>query len=162
MELRAPTAEDETAILALNQRHVAETSPLSAASWRDLTSTGFRARAAVDGGALLGFVLALHEDSVCDGPNFGWFRRRYPAFVYVDRVIVDAAHRQRGVARALYNDLIDAARAAGKPLVCCEVNFDPPNPASDLFHASMGFAEVGRAFLDGSGKTVRYLTRRVD
>lgn len=47
------------------------------------------------------------------------------------------------------------------PVVCCDVNLDPPNPASDSFHAGFGFAEVGRARL-ASGKQVRYLVRHAD
>jgi predicted GNAT superfamily acetyltransferase len=35
----------------------------------------------------------------------------------------------------------------------------PPNPASDAFHAALGFAEVGSARLFDGMKTVRYLAR---
>jgi uncharacterized protein len=34
---------------------------------------------------------------------------------------------------------------------------DPPNLASDRFHAAFGFADVGGALLAERGKTVRYL-----
>ena len=43
------------------------------------------------------------------------------------------------------------------PILCCEVNIDPPNPVSDAFHAFFGFVEVGWAFLPDRGKSVRYL-----
>jgi hypothetical protein len=43
--------------------------------------------------------------------------------------------------------------------VVCEVNSDPPNPASDAFHAAMEFSEVGRAAIHHGSKTVRYLAR---
>jgi uncharacterized protein len=43
--------------------------------------------------------------------------------------------------------------------VVCEVNISPPNPASDAFHAALGFAEVGSASVYGESKTVRYLSR---
>ena len=49
-------------------------------------------------------------------------------------------------------------RAAGHARVVCEVNSDPPNPASDAFHAALGFAEVGQAVLATQGKVVRYLS----
>ncbi len=156
--LRAPTVEDEPSIIALNQRNVVETAPLTPALWRALAATAFRVRVACTDGTLQGFLLALDETSACDGPNFGWFRARFARFVYIDRVIVSEAWRGRGVARALYRDLIEAARASGRRLLCCEVNVDPPNPASDGFHAAMGFSEVGRARLRDRGKTVRYLT----
>jgi predicted GNAT superfamily acetyltransferase len=45
--------------------------------------------------------------------------------------------------------------------IVCEVNLDPPNPASDAFHAALGFAEVGTAVIDNGDKTVRYLSRRL-
>jgi uncharacterized protein len=45
--------------------------------------------------------------------------------------------------------------------VGCEINLLPPNPASDAFHARMGFVEVGAAQL-ANGKTVRYLERALD
>jgi predicted GNAT superfamily acetyltransferase len=43
-------------------------------------------------------------------------------------------------------------------MICCEVNLDPPNPASDAFHASLGFHEIGSAAMS-NGKVVRYLTK---
>jgi hypothetical protein len=45
--------------------------------------------------------------------------------------------------------------------VVCEVNADPPNPASDAFHAALGFAAVGSAANHGGGKTVRYFCREL-
>lgn len=47
-------------------------------------------------------------------------------------------------------------------MVCCEVNSDPPNPASDAFHARLGFAEVGAAAIHGGAKSVRYLARPLE
>ncbi len=67
--------------------------------------------------------------------------------------------RKRGLANRLYDDLFRAAAAAGHERVVCEVNSDPPNPASDAFHAALGFGEVGRAGIHGGAKTVRYLAR---
>jgi predicted GNAT superfamily acetyltransferase len=89
-------------------------------------------------------------------------RRRYRRFVYVDRVVVAPAVRGRGYARLLYADLFDRAGRAGHDIVVCEVNSDPPNPASDAFHAAQGFAEVGRAAIHQGSKTVRYLARAID
>jgi uncharacterized protein len=41
------------------------------------------------------------------------------------------------------------------------VNSDPPNPASDAFHAALGFEVVGEAAIHDGAKTVRYLARRL-
>ena len=56
---------------------------------------------------------------------------------------------------------MERGQAVGVPLLCCEVNAEPPNPASDAFHRAMGFAPVGEAFLADRGKTVRYFERRL-
>ncbi len=51
------------------------------------------------------------------------------------------------------------ARQAGQTRVVCEVNLDPPNPASDAFHANMGFVEIGQAAIHNGAKTVRYFEK---
>ncbi len=103
--------------------------------------------------------MAFDQDADYDSPNYLWFRARYPRFVYVDRIVVAPAMRQRGLANRLYEDLFQAAIAAGHDRVVCEVHSDPPNPASDAFHAALGFTEVGHAEIQGGAKTVRYLAR---
>ena len=152
--LRTPTAADAAALLALNNAHAVELSELTAAGLARLFAAAFRVRMAEEGAALL---VAFDQDAEYDSPNFLWFRGRYPRFVYVDRVVVAAMARGRGLARALYADLFAAARAVGHAYIVCEVNSDPPNPASDAFHAALGFVEVGRARLPDRGKAVRYL-----
>jgi predicted GNAT superfamily acetyltransferase len=70
--------------------------------------------------------------------------------------------RGRGLARRLYLDLFERATRGGHICVVCEVNSEPPNPASDAFHAALGFAEVGSASIHNGSKTVRYLLRPLD
>jgi len=91
-------------------------------------------------------------------PNFLWFGARYPRFVYVDRIVVASSARGRGCARRLYRDLFQHAAEAGHERVVCEVNSNPPNPASDAFHAALGFVEVGTASVYDGSRTVRYLS----
>jgi hypothetical protein len=105
------------------------------------------------------FLLAFDQAASYDSPNYMWFRQRYTRFVYVDRVVVAPLMRGRGYARLLYTDLFEQARRAAHQLVVCEVNSDPPNQASDAFHAAFEFDEVGRATIHQGSKTVRYLTR---
>ena len=155
-DLRPPGEADRAGLLALNNAHAVELSLLSAESLRGLLGGAFHARVAGEGAALL---VAFDQDGDYDSPNFLWFRDRYPRFVYVDRIAVDPSARGRGHARRLYEDLFSAARAAGHTVVVCEVNADPPNPASDAFHAALGFAEVGSAAIHGGKKTVRYFAR---
>ncbi|MCB1489511.1 MAG: GNAT family N-acetyltransferase [Bauldia sp.] len=147
---------DEAALLALNNAHARETSLLAPEKWRAMVAGAFAATCVPDGAA---FLIAFDETGDYDSPNFLWFRPRYPRFVYVDRIVVAEGQRGRGLASALYGDLFRKATAADHAVVVCEVNAVPPNPASDAFHARLGFSEVGRADLAGAAKTVRYLAR---
>ncbi len=150
---RAPGLRD--ALLQLNNESAAETSFLDAARFEHLVAQAF---VALHVPAAQAILIALDQDAAYDSPNFAWFADRYDRFVYVDRIVVASSARGRGLARALYEQLFDIAQAAGHTRVTCEVNADPPNPASDAFHGAMGFREVGRAQLK-NGKTVRYFER---
>jgi predicted GNAT superfamily acetyltransferase len=105
------------------------------------------------------FLLAFDEVADYDSENFLWFRARYERFVYVDRVAVSPCARGRGYARLLYEALFARAAAAGHERIVCEVNAEPPNPASDAFHARLGFMEAGQARIANGAKTVRYFVR---
>lgn len=151
----APLSEaDLDWALALNRAHETELSPLDREGLARLIGEAVYARGLEGGAMLIAFAPAADYDS----PNFLWFRDRYDSFVYVDRIVVADTHRRRGLAAALYEDLFAEARAAGAERVVCEVNADPPNPASDAFHARLGFVEVGDQTLP-NGKTVRYYAR---
>ena len=145
------------ALLALNNAHAVELSFADAARLRRLIGAAFVAERVGLADALL---IAFDQSAEYDSPNFLWFRVRYPRFVYVDRVVTAQAARGRGLARMLYDDLIARARSAGHERIVCEVNADPPNPASDAFHRSFGFVPVGTAPLE-NGKTVSYLELRL-
>ena len=149
---------DEAAILVLNNQHAAELSWLEPQRLSFLIGEAFYTRRI---GRLEAFIMCFDQDARYDSPNFLWFRERYPRFVYVDRVVVSAEARGRGHARRIYQDLFEHARSAGHKVVTCEVNADPPNPASDAFHAALGFAEVGDALIHGGKKSVRYYARPI-
>jgi predicted GNAT superfamily acetyltransferase len=145
-------------LLALNAANETETSPLTPATLQQLlTSSWHLGLAGTDGQD--GFLIALDDGSDHPGLNFQWFKARLARFVYIDRVIVSAAVRGQGIARTLYDELFRRAAAEGVPMIGCEINNLPPNPASDAFHARLGFAEIGRAALPCGEKRVRYLGR---
>jgi predicted GNAT superfamily acetyltransferase len=143
-------------LLSLNNAFAAELSFLTPEKAALLVARSFMAARVGEADALL---LAFDQDATYTNPNFQWFKDRFPRFVYVDRVVVAPAARGRGLARMLYLALF--ARAAGHDRVVCEINLDPPNTASDAFHAALGFEPVGGAALPDTGKTVRYFSRVV-
>jgi predicted GNAT superfamily acetyltransferase len=145
-------------LLALNNAHASELSWLEPDHLVRLVASSWLALRI---GNVAGFLLAFDQDADYDAGHFLWFRARHARFVYIDRVVVAAAARGRGHARRMYNTVFRLASDAGHDRVVCEVNLAPPNPASDAFHAALGFAEVGTAVIDGGDKTVRYLLRRL-
>jgi len=163
IEILDPDFRDTSAMLQLNNEHAQETSLLNLESFNALLGSAFFARG-VDRGAKA-FLIALAHSASYDNPNFAWFQARFAArqksFVYIDRIIVSHALRGKGIARSMYNELFAAAAEAGIHSVVCEVNIDPPNPASAAFHASMGFTKVGEAAIHGGTKTVGYLEKKL-
>jgi predicted GNAT superfamily acetyltransferase len=147
--------EDYPAILALNDTNVWATSPLDFAALGVLIGQASYARGISE--PPQAFLIAMDETSSYESVNYLWFRERHARFLYIDRIVVDEAARGNGLGRALYADLIAFAQDSGCDRLCCEVNFDPPNPASDAFHAAHGFVETGRATIYDGVKTVRYL-----
>jgi predicted GNAT superfamily acetyltransferase len=144
-------------LLKLNNDNARETSQLTADRFDSMIQSACVATLIEPA---LAFMLAFDQDDKYDGGHFQWFRQRLERFLYIDRVIVAATHRRHGLGRLLYEDLIGRAGQSGCPLIACEVNFQPPNPISDAFHARFGFVEIGRATMDGGAKGVRYLVRR--
>jgi uncharacterized protein len=158
IEAISSTSEGLEPLLALNNAHAADLSWLALDEFRQLIATGFRVTRLNQADALM---IALDQTADYASPNFHWFRERYPRFVYVDRVVVAETARGLGAGRALYEDLFEAARDAGHTVVTCEVNLDPPNLASDAFHARLGFGRVGEAAIHGGKKRVSYYAREL-
>ena len=152
-------AAREQELRALNNANASQTSYLTPGRWDELIAQAFAADCINPPASLL---IAFDQDADYDSPNFLWFRHRLDRFVYVDRIVVGDDHRGRGLARRLYQGLFQKAVAAGHEAVVCEVNLVPPNPASDAFHARLGFAEMGRATLPGSAEQVRYFIRQLN
>jgi predicted GNAT superfamily acetyltransferase len=153
-QLRDAVAADFPRILALNDAEAAQTSAMDLARLQALAALASHHRVAVVDGAVAAFLLAMDAGAAYANENFGWFAARLPRFVYVDRIVVDAAFAGRGIGGALYRDLFARARARGIPTVACEYNLEPPNPASRAFHDRFGFREAGRQRVAGGSKLV--------
>lgn len=141
--LRPITPADHPRVLTWNHEHVELLSEMdedrlvTLLGWTDLGSV------VVDGGRDVGFVLTFPSGTAYDSENYRWFGARYPAFYYLDRIVVDPAVRRTGVGSRLYDEIEERARALA-PVMCLEVNLDPPNEPSLAFHRRRGFVEVGQ------------------
>ena len=106
------------------------------------------------GNEVVAFLLAFREHANYDSVNYRWFDRRYPSFLYIDRVVVAHSIQNNGAGSLLYKRAFSHAVEIGVPILACEFDVDPPNPASERFHAKFGFREVGRQFVAHGNKQV--------
>lgn len=154
MRIRDAQAADFDAILTLNAASVSLLSPLSPERLTDLHAQAALHRVVERDREVIGFLLAFREGADYDSPNYRWFAERYQLFLYVDRVVVADAARGQGVGTLLYRDMFEFAAASAVDLVTCEFDVDPPNPASERFHAGFGFRAVGRQWVADGRKQV--------
>jgi predicted GNAT superfamily acetyltransferase len=161
VRIRDAEFADLGAILSLNEASVALLSPLSPQRLAELHTQAALHRVVEREGAVIGFLLAFREGADYDSPNYLWFAERYPQFLYADRVVVADAARGHGVGTLLYRDMFEFAAVSAVNLVTCEFDIDPPNPASEQFHARFGFREVGRQWVADGRKQVSLQVARV-
>jgi len=154
MRTRAARAEDFDAIVELNEESLRFLSPLDRPRLAHLDSEAALHQVMELDGRILAFVLVFREGADYDSINYRWFVDRYPKFLYVDRVVVAARAQGRGFGRLLYERVFEHAKTQGVPLVTCEFDVDPPNPASARFHAGFGFSEIGRQRVANGSKWV--------
>ncbi|MEO8223838.1 MAG: GNAT family N-acetyltransferase [Gammaproteobacteria bacterium] len=154
MHIRPARHDDFPAILALNAESVRFLSPLTLPRLQALHEQAAVHAVIEDEGSVTAFVLALREGAEYDSVNYQWFGARYPHFLYIDRVVVSEDYQGRGAGTLLYEQVFERARLIGTPVVACEFDVDPPNPASERFHAKLGFLEVGRQAVAGGQKEV--------
>jgi predicted GNAT superfamily acetyltransferase len=141
-------------ILGLNEESVRFLSPLTPARLERLHQQAACHRVVEREGRVAAFLLALREGSAYDSPNYQWFAGHYDKFLYVDRIVVAAAHRGQGLGHRLYTDLFAFARRTGARRVTCEFDSYPPNEASRRFHEHYGFKEVGTQSVAAGTKQV--------
>ena len=122
-------------------------------------------RLVVDDGAAAGFVLGMPPGLAYQSENYLYFsaraREQGSTFVYVDRIVLAAHLRGRGLGPKLYGAVFAEARRVGATEVLCEVNLEPPNPGSLAFHTRLGFVEVGRQSTKGGANVVALLAAAV-
>ena len=135
---------DFAAILALNLESEHFLSPLTPSKLSRLAQEAAVFQVATVGDLIAGFLLVFGPQADYDSPNFLWFKERYRDFFYVDRIVISEKFRGYHLASGFYERLETHAAAQRVGHVVCEVNIEPPNPASLRFHEKRGFVEVGR------------------
>ena len=152
---------DYAHIVELNQREVQQTSPMDLQRTGQLDELSAYHRVCIAGSSIVAFLLVMSSDSRYQNDNFNWFAERYSRYLYIDRIVVDEAAKGQGVGQTMYQDVFSFARRTEYPVITCEVNTQPANPASLRFHQRMGFTELGQRHIDAGQKTVVMLAAPV-
>jgi predicted GNAT superfamily acetyltransferase len=162
LQIRDVTADDLPAVLSLNDGAVPHVSQvdIDQMHWFANNVHYFRVAEGVTGDEshIVGFLIGMVPGIDYQSPNYQWFCGNYPAFIYVDRVVVGEAARKTGLGTRFYEDF--AAHAPnGTEVMTCEVNIRPSNEPSMQFHRRRGFRQVGSQTTDGGQKEVAFLEK---
>ena len=152
--IRDAGASDFEAIVRLNRESEKFLSPMDSARLRRLHAQCAYCRVVEEQAGVTAFLLAFREGADYDSENYRWFADRYPSFLYIDRVVVDASRQGAGLGAKLYEDLFAFGRAQGAPSITCEFDVEPPNEVSRRFHERFGFREVGTQRVTSGNKRV--------
>lgn len=161
IRIRKPDADDFDYLMVLNESAVPEVNGLDGPALEKLLAMAPYCRVVEQDGEDSGFLLGLEAGADYASVNYRFFSARYEAFAYVDRVVIDAANRGRGLGTALYDDFEAWARERGAPRIACEVNLRPPNEPSRTFHLARGFEEIGTQETEGGSKTVTLMVKEL-
>ncbi len=157
MKIDDVTAKSFAAVLQLNEDFVPHVSSIGREDVQWFAEHAAYFRTVEIDKRLAGFLIGLRPGTSYSSPNYRWFCDNYNDLAYVDRVVVAAWARRRGVAVSLYNDF--ERSQSGVAAMTCEVNVHPPNEGSMLFHERQGFNRVGSQVIDGGKKEVAYLEK---
>jgi predicted GNAT superfamily acetyltransferase len=155
--LRNVTKADWPRLLELNEASVEQLSPMDEVMLARFVDAAFSLRVAEQDGSVAGFLLSFRRGAAYRGQVFQHLSQQEEDFAYIDRVVVDAAARGRGIASRLYDDLVATARAAGLPRLLCEAY--KTNEQSLKFHARQRFHVFGDFI--SHGQPVALLERRL-
>ncbi|MCC2603855.1 GNAT family N-acetyltransferase [Planctobacterium marinum] len=141
-------------ILRLNNREVPHVNELDLKTLTILCNEAAFVEVCTDEYAISGVIMGFMKGADNHGFNFNWFCDRFDNFLYIDRIFVSPIYKGKGIGKGLYQQAESFCRKNGIEALCCEVNEEPPNPASHLFHQRCGFEPV-QSVLHPEGKTVQ-------
>jgi predicted GNAT superfamily acetyltransferase len=157
--IRPRSPADDDRVRAINADNVPHVGPLDEDRLSLFAATAPHFDVVEADGEVVGIFVGLVEGSTYASPNYRWFAGRHDRFAYVDRIALEPAVRGLGVADALYGRFERWASETGRPVVCAEVNVEPPNPRSMRFHARRGYVAVAEVAPYGTDERVAMVER---
>ena len=161
LKIRDARTDDLNDLLELNQSNLPHVGSISMPDMAHLHTQAAYFRMAEFEGLTAGFLIVFDPQADYNSLNFQWFKKRYNAFVYIDRIVVAPNSRRKGIAFSLYQDLEHFAAQRNIPIMTCEYNLQPKNEISRQFHQKYGFKEVGIQKTENGKKTVSLQIKQV-
>ena len=152
--IRDATPADYAEIVRMNEESVQYLSPMDLDRLKVLKKESDLLWVTERNGVVEAFIIAFREGAEYDSVNFQWFEHHFDNFLYVDRVVVDIAARGAGLGNLIYDAVFDYARGNSVARITAEIDIEPANPLSLVFHEKYGFKEVGRQEVAGGTKIV--------
>ncbi|MBE1302315.1 MAG: GNAT family N-acetyltransferase [Alteromonadaceae bacterium] len=153
MNLKHIETREIPEMLRLNNNEVPHVNELDEKVLNELINEAAFARVMADEYAIAGFVIGFEKGASYEGYNYNWFSQRLKQFLYIDRIIVNPQYRGKKLGNQLYDAAQSHCVSRHLDNLCCEVNDEPPNPASHAFHLQFGFKKL-ESILHPAGKTV--------
>ena len=160
--IRPRTPSDDDRIRTVNAANVPEVGPLDEDRLDLFAATAAHFDVVELDGEVVGLFVGLGEGSAYASPNYRWFADRHERFAYVDRIALEPGARGIGIADELYGRFEAWADRTGRPVVCAEVNVEPPNPRSMRFHERRGYAAVAEVAPYDTEERVAMVEKRLD
>ena len=157
--IRKAEEKDYPFILRVNEENVEVLSPMDEAKLKGFAEFAELLLVAEVDNAPAAFLIGIREGIGCyDSENYLWFQKKYPQFLYVDRIVIDEPYRSAGIGKMLYQEVLHYACLTGVPMVTAEIDTIPYNETSLKFHERMGFQEVGVQFVRNNSIKVSTVT----
>lgn len=138
MRLRSIEPRDRAFVLELNRIHEHLTAPMDESRLVELIAWADHADVIDLDGERAGFVFTFAPRTPYDSANYVEFCRLFDTFTYLDRIVISASFRRRGIGNAVYDEL----EALATPRMVLEVNIEPSNEPSLRFHRARGYQGV--------------------
>lgn len=155
--IRSALPGDASRLTELNNGATPAVPESSLEEMRVLLSASSWAAVAERDGHVVGFVICFDPGRDYESENYRYFEARYPSHLYIDRIVIDPDYRGEKLGAALYAEVFDRAQDRGLAQVTCEVNLEPPNPASIAFHRRLGFVDIDTQATKGGSVVVQLM-----
>lgn len=140
--LRQYQEKDKIDILRLNKTSVQVLSPMDSNRFSELRKMCALLIIAEQSGSVVGFLMGFTAGANYTSPNYQWFSNNTENFLYIDRIVVSSETRGLGIGKKLYFEAKNWAISKSLNKLVAEIDIEPPNKSSLLFHRKLGFYEL--------------------